>query len=133
MIVRLAEAEDWPRIREIRDEYYANRQAPVQDREGQGQWQVADHKGRVVAVVSHQEVPQLAQRWQMDYYGEDSRLGKAGLGAIISEVHRQADQDGVTLCGITEPDNDANLAAALKRGWVEGGTFIYREPKVEGQ
>jgi hypothetical protein len=111
----------------LRNEYYARRGAPVQER-WDGDWSVAEVDGRVVAVQSYQQKTDK-ERWIMDTYVEESRDGVRGFKALGDAAHEAADRDGVWLFGITELDNNRQQHAAIGHGWSPAGVLLVRPPK----
>jgi N-acetylglutamate synthase-like GNAT family acetyltransferase len=114
-MVRRADIPDVQALLEIREAYYAARQAPVQLRTDVDWW-VAEIDGDVVAVQGYQDV--AGQRVITDTYCRPTRSGKLGLSQLVSKCHLRADSERIVLVGMTEPDNVTNQRAMEKRGYV---------------
>lgn len=121
MIVRYADGLDEDVIARLRAAYYEAEHLPVQVRDGP--WIVADQDGVVYGCELFTDVG--SQRWQTDLYVASGRYGIIATHSIMRWLEADARRCGIAaLCGVTT--NPRNLNGAIRDGWINGGTFIFK-------
>lgn len=127
MIVRAATYQDALPIIALTAEYYRRRGADPQFREF-GTWHVVEGDNEQILAAQNWVDTGDGERWLMDTYCLDSRLGRLALARLTRYTHSKADEDGVALLGVSEMDNEAVGSALEARGWEVVGILRRRPP-----
>ena len=132
MNVRLATPMDVLGIGALIEDYYRRRNAPPQYRE-LGTWYVVEGSNEQIVCAQNWADTGTGERWLLDTYCYDTRVGRLALGVMTRYAHDRADDDRVALLGVSELDNVAVGDALKARGWTDIGILRRREPGAQRQ
>jgi len=129
--VQPATVGEWPEIESLRRAYFEARNQPIQRRGDGTHWMVAlDENDRVVGCYSYEDVPDLHQRWALDFYRRPGKVGRAACAAMWRHLRAMTKYDDLRLAATVAPDNAAQLGAMERRGFRPVGIILLLEEDV---
>lgn len=123
---------EWPQVEALRRAYFTRWETPVQRRGPEAVWYVARVGERVAGCYSVQDAPELGQRWVLDFYRVDGRMGTHAVAAMYRHIYDEAEADGVDVGFTVDPRNEAQLRAVMRYGRASaiGVVFLARTRRV---
>ena len=126
--VSRARIYDWPALESLRKLYFARRNQDVQRRSDDVTWNVAIEfeTGRVVGCYSYSDELGYGQRWILDFYVCDGRVGRAAAKAMGDTIVATAADAGLAIAGTIAPDNEPFYRFLSSCGFEPVGIIMLR-------